>query len=32
VLQPILLRPDGGPDTYELVAGERRFRAAKAPA
>src|SRR5689334_19780351 len=30
VLQPILLRPNGGPDTYELVAGERRFRAAKA--
>ena len=30
VLQPILLRPNGGPDRYELVAGERRYRAAKA--
>lgn len=30
VLQPILLRPNGGPGKYELVAGERRFRAAKA--
>lgn len=28
VLQPVLVRPDG-PDTYELVAGERRWRAAK---
>lgn len=30
VLQPILLRPNGGKDRYELVAGERRYRAAKA--
>jgi ParB family chromosome partitioning protein len=31
VLQPILVRPlaDGEPDTYELVAGARRFRASK---
>ena len=28
VLQPVLLRPTGD-DTYELVAGERRWRAAK---
>lgn len=28
VLQPILVRPTG-PDTYELIAGERRWRAAK---
>jgi len=28
VLQPVLVRP-GGNDTYELVAGERRWRAAK---
>jgi ParB/RepB/Spo0J family partition protein len=30
LLQPILVRPNGGPDKYELVAGERRWRAAKA--
>lgn len=30
VIQPIVLRPNGGPDTYEIVAGERRYRAAKA--
>ena len=31
VLQPILVRPlpDGEPDTYELVAGARRYRASK---
>jgi ParB family transcriptional regulator, chromosome partitioning protein len=31
VLQPILVRPmpGGEPDTYELVAGARRFRASK---
>ena len=28
VLQPVLVRPSGG-GTYELVAGERRWRAAK---
>jgi ParB family chromosome partitioning protein len=28
-LQPILVRPKG-PNTYELIAGERRYRAAKA--
>ena len=28
VLQPILVRPDG-PDLYELIAGERRWRAAR---
>lgn len=30
VIQPILVRPNGSPETFELVAGERRFRAAKA--
>jgi ParB family chromosome partitioning protein len=30
ILQPILVRPNGEADTYELVAGEGRFRAAKA--
>jgi ParB/RepB/Spo0J family partition protein len=30
VLQPILLRPLNGGGTYELVAGERRYRASKA--
>jgi ParB/RepB/Spo0J family partition protein len=30
VLQPILMRPNGEPGRYELVAGERRWRAAKA--
>lgn len=29
VLQPILVRPNGSDGTYELVAGERRWRAAK---
>jgi ParB/RepB/Spo0J family partition protein len=29
VLQPILVRPNGSEGTYELVAGERRWRAAK---
>jgi ParB family chromosome partitioning protein len=31
VLQPVLVRtlPDGEPDTYDLVAGPRRFRASK---
>ena len=32
VLQPIVVRPsrDGGPETYELVMGERRWRAVQA--
>jgi ParB/RepB/Spo0J family partition protein len=30
VIQPILLRPNGKPGHYELVAGERRYRAALA--
>jgi ParB family chromosome partitioning protein len=30
VLQPILVRPTGEPQRYQLVAGERRWRAAKA--
>jgi ParB/RepB/Spo0J family partition protein len=30
VIQPILLRPNGNPGHYELVAGERRYRAALA--
>jgi ParB family chromosome partitioning protein len=29
VLQPILVRPAGKPDAYEIVAGERRWRAAQ---
>lgn len=29
VLQPILVRPTGEPDSYEIVAGERRWRAAQ---
>src|SRR5690348_12496398 len=31
VLQPVLVRlaPSGAPDRYELVAGERRYRASK---
>ncbi|MBL8777735.1 MAG: ParB/RepB/Spo0J family partition protein [Acidimicrobiales bacterium] len=29
VLQPILVRPTDDPDRYELIAGERRWRAAK---
>jgi ParB/RepB/Spo0J family partition protein len=30
VLQPILVRPNGAPDHFEIVAGERRYRAATA--
>jgi ParB/RepB/Spo0J family partition protein len=30
ILQPVLLRPFGGPGRYQLIAGERRWRAAKA--
>jgi len=30
VLQPILVRPTGSPDVYEIIAGERRWRAAQA--
>ena len=29
VLQPILVRPSGAPNAYEIVAGERRWRAAQ---
>lgn len=29
MLQPVLVRPNGSDGTYELVAGERRWRAAK---
>lgn len=29
VLQPVLVRPTDDPDRYELIAGERRWRAAK---
>jgi ParB family transcriptional regulator, chromosome partitioning protein len=29
VLQPILVRPQGDGETYELIAGERRWRAAR---
>jgi ParB family transcriptional regulator, chromosome partitioning protein len=29
ILQPILVRPLGPPDAYEIVAGERRWRAAQ---
>src|SRR5688572_20609445 len=29
VLQPILVRPSGKPDEYEIVAGERRWRASQ---
>jgi ParB family transcriptional regulator, chromosome partitioning protein len=29
ILQPILVRPTDGPDSYEIVAGERRWRAAQ---
>jgi ParB family chromosome partitioning protein len=32
VLVPLLVRPNGGPDDYEIVAGRRRFFAAKAVA
>lgn len=30
VLQPVLVRPEGQPHHYQLVAGERRWRAARA--
>ena len=30
VLQPVLVRPTGAPDSYEIIAGERRWRAAQA--
>ncbi len=30
ILQPILVRPTGTPDRYEIIAGERRWRAAQA--
>lgn len=30
ILQPVLIRPFGGPNRYQLVAGERRWRAAQA--
>ncbi|WP_260582431.1 ParB/RepB/Spo0J family partition protein [Sphingopyxis sp. PET50] len=29
VLMPLLVRPNGGPDTFEIVAGARRFTAAQ---
>jgi ParB family chromosome partitioning protein len=29
LLQPILVRPTGAPDSYEIIAGERRWRAAQ---
>jgi ParB family chromosome partitioning protein len=29
LLQPILVRPAGAPDSYEIIAGERRWRAAQ---
>ncbi|HEV2817636.1 MAG TPA: ParB N-terminal domain-containing protein [Allosphingosinicella sp.] len=32
VLVPLLVRPNGGPDAFEIVAGRRRFLAAKAVA
>ena len=32
VLVPLLVRANGSPDTYEIVAGRRRFFAAKAVA
>ena len=32
VLVPLLVRPNGTPDTFEVVAGRRRFYAAKAVA
>jgi ParB family chromosome partitioning protein len=30
ILQPILVRPTGTPEVYEIIAGERRWRAAQA--
>jgi ParB family transcriptional regulator, chromosome partitioning protein len=32
ILVPLLVRPNGGPDSFEIVAGRRRFFAAKAVA
>jgi ParB family chromosome partitioning protein len=32
VLVPLLVRPNGGPDSFEIVAGRRRYLAAKAVA
>ncbi len=29
IIQPLLVRPDGGENTYQIVAGERRWRAAQ---
>ena len=29
VIQPIVIKPAGSPDTYTLIAGERRWRASK---
>ena len=29
ILQPVIVRPSGGDDQYELIAGERRWRAAQ---
>src|SRR4051812_33936694 len=29
ILQPILVRPEGAPGEYQIVAGERRWRAAQ---
>ncbi len=29
ILQPLLVRPHGGPNQYQIVAGERRWRAAQ---
>jgi len=29
VMQPVIVRPGGAPDAYELVAGERRWRASQ---
>ncbi|HVY51997.1 MAG TPA: ParB/RepB/Spo0J family partition protein [Devosia sp.] len=29
VMQPLLVRPSGEPDTFEIIAGERRWRAAQ---
>jgi ParB family chromosome partitioning protein len=29
VMQPLLVRPSGEPDSYEIIAGERRWRAAQ---
>ena len=32
VLVPLIVRPNGGPDRYEIVAGKRRYHAALAVA